>query len=116
MSNSLAAQILSSDDRKSEVIEIKEWSGSFIVKELTAAKREAFEVAYQKNPADALKGLKTSIVINCLHDMDGNQVFKPEHAKDLLLKSASIIDRIFTVSQKLSGIDGEAVEAEEKNS
>ncbi len=103
--------ILASDDLPRESLNVPEWGMDLHVRTLTGAEREDFENVVQRASAGKggmdLRGLKIKLVLLTLCTEDGELVF--DSTDQLLLngKSASAIDRIFQVSQRLSGLTNE---------
>ncbi len=112
--------ILASDDLPRESINVPEWGMDLHIRTLTGAEREDFENVVQHASAGKggmdLRGLKIKLVLSTLCTEDGELVF--DSTDQLLLngKSASAIDRIFQVSQRLSGLTNEDADEMVENS
>ncbi len=112
--------ILTADDLPRESLEVPEWGQTLHVRTLTGVEREDFENVVQaastgKGGMD-LRGLKIKLVTLTLCTEDGELLF--DSTDQLLLngKSASAIDRIFQVSQRLSGLSSEDADEMVENS
>ena len=112
----LANKILGMDDRKSKSIPIKEWEGTFTIKELNVKMREEFEIASQLGDMKNITKMKPLLVIGCVYSDDGEKVFNKSHATKLSEKSGDVIDRICRIILELSDITAEVEEEAEKNS
>ena len=116
----IRATILESDDLPREKVECPEWNQTLHVRTLTGAEREEFETVVTKasNAKGGLdlRGLKIKLVLLTLCDEDGELLFDSTDQLVLNAKSSRVIDRIFQVSQRLSGLTNEDAEEMVKNS
>lgn len=114
-------QILSSQDLKTEVVEVPEWGGSVTVQELDAQARDSYEASLRSIRRDGSvvpvqDNIRAKLVVRCLVNPDGSRMFSDEQTDDLGRKSATIVDRLFDVAARLSGLEDEDVKAEGKDS
>jgi hypothetical protein len=117
MSN-LSSQIFAVDDIETELVEVKVWGVTVLVKSMTARDR-AKMVASAANASGAfnLEEVLPDLVIHCTFDPETNeQVFRPTDRDALLAKSAAAIEQIATVAMRLSGMDEDAVDEAGKDS
>ena len=109
-----AAQIEAVDDRTHEDVEVPEWGGTVRVVGLTGADRDAYEATFVdakgKPAVQRLRNIRAKLVVKCLVDADGNRLFTDDKAKALGEKNGAVIDRLFDVARRLSGIGQGAVE------
>ena len=81
---------------------------------MTGAEREDFETVVQRASSSKggldLRGLKIKLVTLTLCTEDGELLFDATDQIVLNGKSAMVIDRIFQVSQRLSGLTNEDAE------
>lgn len=115
------AAILAQDDLKTEDIQIPEWGGAWVrVRTLNASERDHFEAStVQRNGKKVttnLENIRARLCLLCLVGEDGERLFSEEDTFPLGGKSASALDRIFTVAQRLNGLRDEDVEELSKNS
>ena len=112
--------ILQAQDLKQEEMFIPEWDGSLIVKGLTAAERDQYEakliVQKGKNTTVNMKNARARLVMLSVVDESGKQLFTEADISALGTKSAAVLDRIFEVASRLSGISDEDLEELSKNS
>ena len=112
--------ILQAQDLKQEEMFIPEWDGSLIVKGLTAAERDKYEshliVQKGKNTTVNMKNARARLVMLSVVDESGKQLFTEADISALGTKSAAVLDRIFDVASRLSGISDEDLEELSKNS
>jgi len=112
--------ILEAQDLQHEEVYIPEWGGSVRVRTLTGAERDAFEQSIVdqrgKDTRMNLRNIRAKLVALTVVDGDGKRLFSDADAKLLGQKSASALDKIFEVAQRLSGLRDEDVEELAKNS
>jgi hypothetical protein len=114
-------QILEQDDLKTEDVMIPEWGGAWVrVRTLNASERDHFEAStVQRNGKKVttnLENIRARLCLLCLIDEEGNRLFDEGDTFPLGGKSASALDRIFTVAQWLNGLRDEDVNELVKNS
>ena len=109
------ASILAQDDLKTEDVQIPEWGNAWVrVRTLNASERDHFEAStVQRNGKKVttnLENIRARLCLLCLIDEEGNRLFDEGDTFPLGGKSASALDRIFTVAQKLNGLRDSDVE------
>lgn len=113
MSQLTKAAILEAQDLTTELIEVPEWGGSLTVRTMTGSERDVFEDSISKATVNGrvdLRGLKVKLVVLTVLDDSGDRLFDDSDMAELNKKSASAIDRIFQVAQRLNGLTNEDVE------
>ena len=95
-----------------EKVVIKEWGGTFYVREFTGSERDAWEQAIIDNRSN----VSAITVARSLVDEQGNRVFKDEDAEALSLQPARILARIADKARKLNKLGADDVEIEKGNS
>ena len=108
--------IFKADDLPTKSMDIPEWGGTLTVRTLTGAERDQFESAFVNQDKIDIRGLKTRLIQLTVLNGDGNPMFTKADLLQLNGKSASVIDRIFQVSQRLSGLTKEDTEELVENS
>ena len=112
--------ILEAKDLQHEDVYVEEWGGAVRVRSLTGTERDAFEASVVeqrgKNTKMNLRNIRAKLVALTVVDDEGNRLFSDADAKLLGQKSASALDKIFEVAQRLSGLRDEDVEELAKNS
>lgn len=114
-------QIFAASDLKTEIVDVPEWGGSVIVRTMTGTDRDAFEGTLVtaaedgKRSAD-LSNMRAKLVAMTVVDDNGDRVFSAEDVAAIGQKSASAIDQVFKVAQRLNGMGASAVSEEVKNS
>lgn len=112
--------ILAADDILTEEVYVPEWKGSVIVCGLTGAAKDA----YDKSIID-IKGnkrtinldhLRAKLLVRTLVDGTRQPIFSESDIIRLGTKSASVLDRLCTIAQRLSGMRDEDAEALKKTS
>jgi hypothetical protein len=113
--------VLAADDRASEVVEVPEWGGSVQVRALSGTERDQYESAGVTWGRDA-KGapivaalntdnLRARLVALAVVDEEGNRLFSDKDVAALGAKNAQVLNRLFEVARRLSGLSAADVEA-----
>lgn len=112
--------ILQIDDLPSRDVDVPEWGGTVRVRALTGAERDAFEQSIVEQRGKSTKmnltNLRAKLVALSVVDEEGKRLFTDSDAKLLGQKSALALNRVFEVSQQLSGLTPSDVEELTKNS
>jgi hypothetical protein len=123
-----AEEILQADDLPKELVEVPEWGGEVYVRTMTGLERDSWEGSIVKmkprrvngrniqEPEIIFANARAKLLAKVLCDESGKALFS-EHQVDVLGgKSASALDKCFTVAQKLNHLTNEDVEELTKNS
>lgn len=114
--------ILSADDLEKELVEVPQWGGTVYVRALTGAERDAFEQSMvemrtvrqgrkQETVREMrLQNIRARLCALTICDEEGNRLFTDADVQALGRKSASALNRVFQVAQRLSGLTDEDVE------
>ena len=106
--------ILKAEDLSFEIVDVPEWGGEVKVTTLTGTERDAFESSLidQKRGGNKVNttNIRAKLVSMACVDDDGKRIFTPADIEILGSKSASALDRIFTVAQRLSKLTEADVE------
>lgn len=101
------ADILDADDLELEDVPVPEWGGTVRVRGLTGAERDSYEmrmaIARQKGETDI--DIRASLVGRCMVDENGDRLFTNKELPQLARKSGAVLDRVFDVVGRLSGLD-----------
>ncbi len=105
--------ILQANDMHTERVEVPEWGGSVLVSSMTGRDRDRFEASLMGTKGSDTTANMANIrarlaAITCVGE-DGQQIFTLKDIEALGRKSASALDRIFSVAQKMNGIGDDAV-------
>ena len=96
-------QILKQKDRKTETVKVPEWGGEVIVSAMSGTDRDSFEAGIVTADGKTdLKNMRAKLVAACVVDEKGNRLFQPADIEALGGKSASALDRIAKVAQRLN--------------
>lgn len=102
------------DDIKMELVEVPEWGGSLYVRGLTGFERDRFEAEVVDDRKDSkrmnLTNVRARLVALAVVDENGTRLFKPTDIEWLGQKSAAVLDRIYDVATRLSGISDTDIE------
>lgn len=93
-------------------IVIKEWGGTFYVREWDGTERDGWERAIVGNRVNS-RGITT---VHSLYNEDGTRVFKDEDAEAVGKRSARILSRVCELSRKLNKFDADDLEIEKGKS
>ena len=108
-------QILEADDLPFEIVEVKEWGGSVKIRTMTGTERDSFESSLlgeggKKEKQKMMLDIRAKFASLVIVDEEGNRLFSAKDIKDLGKKSASCLDKILTVGQKLNGLTSEDID------
>ena len=116
-------QIFAADDLEVEVVEVSEWGGSVKIRGLTGRERDRLEATVALTDAKGtqigtnLDNLRARLCSMAIVDDEGKQLFTTkEDVLNLGRKSALVLNRLFEIAQRLSGLTEKDVEALTKNS
>ncbi len=102
--------ILAADDLQQEVVDVPEWGGAVIVRGLTGAGRDAYEASIVtmrgQQQSYNMANARAKLLVRCLVDEEGRRLFTESEleADALGAKSGRVLDRLFAVARRLSGL------------
>ncbi len=109
------AMILTASDRPIEKISCPEWGGDVYLRAMRGDDRDSWEQKHAKLRED-WRGLRSSTVAAHLVTEAGEPLgFTDAEVLKLGEKNAAVLDRLFDVCQRLSGITDADIEGLEKN-
>ena len=113
--------ILEAEDIKTERVYVEEWGGYVLVRGMSAAARDSYEVEVaelkkQGSAAAGRENYRSRLVVRCVVDEEGKRVFSNADAELLGRRSARAVNLVFGVGSRLSGMGRGSVEEAEKNS
>lgn len=111
-------QFLSAVSLKKETVKLPEFGGNVIVQELTAGERDLYEMLlYERGKEGAPKDYMRAALVACsLVDEKGEKLFTLEDVPQISKLSASVIDRIYDVATRISGLTKSEQDKQLKNS
>ena len=110
-------QILQADDLKTETVEVPEWDGEVLLRELRGRERDAFEEgSMDKQRNITMTNMRARLVALSAVNEEGERLFSAKEANELGNKSATALNRLFEVCCRLSGITSDDVDKLEGNS
>lgn len=104
--------ILEAADMNTEEVEVPEWGGVVIVRALTGTERDSYEadIFATGTPGQYnLQNIRAKLAARTMIDEQGVRLFSDSEVSKLGLKSASALDRVFGVAQRLSGLTNQDV-------
>lgn len=100
--------ILSAPDVKVEDLEVPEWGGTIMVREMTTAEVENYSMSLANNDGSMnhrkLGGMRAKIVSWCVIDEEGEPVFKSSDVEALQRKSNRVVSLVFDKVLEMSGL------------
>jgi hypothetical protein len=106
--------ILEANDVTKKLVKVPEWGGEVYVRSMSGEDRDRFEnLIVQSNGKSAksnLENFRAKLASMTLCDEAGVLLFNEEDVKALSKKSATALQRIFVVAQKLSRIGDNDIE------
>jgi hypothetical protein len=109
----LRDEILGRDDLPVEVVTVPEWGMDVRVRALSGKDRDGFEASCLKaqgqpgpdgKPQLQLVNVRARLVVLSVVDETGARVFTDEDATALGAKNGKVLDQLFEVAQRLSGL------------
>lgn len=106
--------ILGADDLARETVPAPEWGGEVVVRALMGFERDEFEESMftgrGKDRRANFANLRARLVALAVVDAAGKRLFTDADAAALGKKNAAVLDRVFSVAQRLSGLSAADVE------
>ena len=107
-------EILDIQDIEIEQVDVVEWGGHVFVKGMSGIERDTFEASIvQQRGKDArvnMVNIRAKLAAQTICDEEGVKMFTEKDVHALGKKSASALQRVFDVAQRLSGITGDDIE------
>jgi len=112
-------QILAAVDLKIEAVEVPEWGGKVYIRNLTGKARDRFEASRFKMRGKEVEliqeNTRATLLAATICNAEGVLQFTPADLDALGEKSGELLDRLFDVAQRISGLRKEDVEIRSKN-
>ena len=106
--------IINATDLKTEEVPVPEWGGKVLVKTLNGTERDRFEAsitsAKGKKVVMNTANIRARLVAMTVVDENGKPLFKQADIEALGAKSASGLDRVFSVALRLAGMKEEDID------
>ena len=106
--------ILGADDLEFEDVAVPEWGGSVRVYGLTGTERDRYEQAIVQQRGRRmvanLQNARARLVAMAVRDEEGKRLFADGDVAALGQKSGRVLDRLFDVAARLSGLTEDEVE------
>jgi hypothetical protein len=119
------SSILAADDIETEKVPVPEWGDEVIIRGLTGEELDAYQASRRQfrnagTPQQELifvqDNARASLLVKCLVDEHGERLFTDQDAGDLGRKNGKILDKLYDVAARLSGLSSEEQEVLEGNS
>lgn len=115
----LRQTILDTKDLPVEAVEVPEWNMTVYVRSMTGYERDVYEGdLLDKRDApikERMKNLRSSLVVLCTVDENGERIFKDEDKEAVGKKSARALNRILSAAQHLNALTEDDLEEEAGN-
>ena len=111
----LREQILETNDLPLEAVEVHEWKTTVYMRGMNASERDHWEMSIYENKGIKMDNIRARLVVLTLCDESGNRLFNDEEVEKLGKKNAKVINKLFEIAQRLSGIGQKDVEELGKN-
>lgn len=111
------SEILASDDRQTQVVEVPEWGGTVAIAVMPGWARDEYEgmLVARGNKKGLPANLRARYVSYCVVDAKGDLMFTPADIEELGKKSSVALDRIFEAASVLNGTSPEGMDSVAKN-
>lgn len=117
---SLRDAILAAEDLPREQVQTDEWAPFGVpfvfVRGLTSAERDAYELSLTvagpnggRMQRPNLKNIRTAFVVKIVVDESGERIFTDKDVEELGKKNARVIDHLWEVGRRMSGMTDEEV-------
>jgi len=97
-----------------ETVHIPELGGDVIVQGMSGAQRDAWEASLVEGRGKKRRmntaNIRAKLVAQCCVDQDGRRLFTDEDVEVLGTARVDVLNRLFGVAQKLSGVSDEDVD------
>ena len=102
--------VLDAVDAKLEKVFVKEWAGSVYLRVMSVGERDAHELDWLEHKEKGVANFRTKFLLKVLCDKNGKLLFTETHMPLLVLKSASVMNRLWEKAMKLNALSAEDVE------
>ena len=117
--------IVASQDKEYEDVDVPEWGGTVRIATMSGEDRDRWELSMMQADDSSERGFKLNfdaysrvrLVAMCLVDDNFNRIFvTKEQIERLSQKSGKVMDLLYDVAQRVNGITDEDIDDLEKNS
>jgi hypothetical protein len=112
--------IFAAQDRAFEDVDVPEWGGMVRIAVITGTDRDAYEASMYEMKGKEIKlnrdDMRAKLLARAIVDENLKRIFTDADIRELGKKSSKVIERLFTVAQRLNGMTDESVKELEKNS
>lgn len=107
-------QILQADDLKTIDLNVPEWGGSVRIRTMTGEARQQFQEAINAPKGKLPKNVMEALLVSCLVDDAGGQLFSAEDIEALSRKNSSVLQRVWEAAAELNGLTERSIKDIEK--
>ena len=102
-----------------EEVPVPLWGGTVLLQGMSAVERDAFDAETYRDPnadiGDWRANFRARLCVRCVVDAEGNRILTDSDAERLGKAPGAVVDRLFEVGRRLSGLTEKDVEELEKN-
>jgi len=102
--------VLDAVDAKLEKVFVKEWAGNVYLRVMSVGERDSHELDWLEHKEKGVANFRTKFLLKVLCDKNGKLLFTDTHMPLLVLKSASVMNRLWEKAMKLNALSAEDVE------
>lgn len=111
------SDIISKIDLRREKVSVPEWGGDIFVSEMTGEARDAWEQSLISKDANVrMKNIRARLVCATVVNESGDRLFDDNDIETVGKLSASALEKVCRVAQRLNGLTTEELKDAEKNS
>lgn len=112
--------IFAAQDRAFEDVDVPEWGGMVRIAVITGTDRDAYEASMYEMKGKEIKlnrdDMRAKLLARAIVDENLKRIFTDADIREIGKKSSKVIERLFTVAQRLNGMTDENIKELEKNS
>jgi len=99
--------ILEVSDLQIVSVDVPEWGGAVYVRGLRGRERDQYEESLldeRRAKGVSYDNARAKLLVRCIVDEHGERLFRDDDADALGAKSAVVLDRLFAIASRLSGL------------
>ena len=104
------AAIVQAADLLPELVDVPEWGGEVGIRVMTGAERDSFTTECMARADGDVSGIRGRLLVLVLCDAVGARLFEDDEQDDLERKSASVLERLSGIAQRVNGLTDDEVQ------
>lgn len=100
-------EILAVNDLQIQAVDVPEWGGKVYIRGLRGRERDQYEESLLGGAIGgriSYDNARAKLLVRCICDEHGERIFRDEDADVLGTKSAIVLDRLFGIASRISGL------------